>query len=138
MDKTVLHESILRNTRFSFSRSGGNGGQNVNKVNTKVHAAIDLCMLEGLSDEERILLRARLSGSINKLGEIFIYVQDERFQEINKDIALKRLESKILSALKTRKRRIKTKPTMASKEMRLKIKRIKSDIKKQRKKIIAL
>lgn len=138
MNKAVLHESILRNTRFSFSRSGGNGGQNVNKVNTKVHASLALDMLEGISGEELAMIKSKLSGSINRLGEIFVYVQEERFREINKEIALKRLESKILFALKMHKRRIKTKPTKSSKERRLKIKKIKSDIKDGRKKIILL
>ena len=132
MNKAVLHESILRNTRFSFSRSGGNGGQNVNKVNTKVHASLALDMLEGISGEELAMIKSKLSGSINRLGEIFVYVQEERFREINKEIALKRLEFKM------HKRRIKTKPTKSSKERRLKIKKIKSDIKDGRKKIILL
>lgn len=72
---------------------------------------------------------------LNKDDCLFIDVQDERFQERNREIALARLEQKIISALRTNKKRIKTKPTKASKEKRLKIKKLKSEIKRTRQKL---
>ena len=132
----LLRQSIAANTHFIFARSSGKGGQNVNKVNTKVHAAIAVNMLAGLSEDERQRLRARLGKAINKDGAVFIDVQDERFQERNRDIALKRLEARIAAALVVKKRRLKTKPSRKAKERRLKIKKMIADKKDGRKKVI--
>lgn len=132
MDKEKLHNSIYSSTVFSFARSSGKGGQNVNKVNTKVHAAVPIAKIEGFSEKEQSLLTKNLKSSVNKNFEIFIDCEDTRFQEMNRKIALERLESKIISAIKISKKRIKTKPTAASKEKRMKAKKLKSLLKQQR------
>ena len=132
MDKQELHNSICNNAVFSFARSGGKGGQNVNKVNTKVHISIPLAKLSGLSEKELELLTNKLKSSINKDFEIFIACEASRFQEQNRKIALERIESKIISAVKINKKRIKTTPPIASQENRLKTKKLKSLLKQQR------
>lgn len=134
MNKSELHESIVNKSQISFARSGGHGGQNVNKLNTKVHLVLAITDISGISEIEREQLRTKLSSIINKDDCLFIDVDDERYQELNRKIAFARLENRIIQALTVPKKRIKTKQTQASKEEKLKLKKIRSEIKKSRSK----
>ena len=135
MNLQELHDTIVENAQFTFARSGGKGGQNVNKVNTKVHLVLPVNALGGISEEERLLVHMKLSAIINSENCLFLDADDERYQDVNRKIALDRMESRIVNALKVPKKRKKTKPTKASKEKKLKLKKIRSELKKSRSKI---
>jgi ribosome-associated protein len=122
MNRTLLHQSIRLAAQASFSRSGGPGGQNVNKVNTKVTLRLSLEDLAGLSEAELNRLRETLGSRISAGGtgeEIVITASEERSQHTNLERAYARLEVLVATAAQLPKHRRPTKPTRASREQRL-------------------
>ena len=132
MNEPELRKSIASLLSCTFSRSGGPGGQNVNKVNTRVRATIDIQELQGITERERLRISEKLSNRIDQEGNLSLFVDTERTQLRNRDIAYERMVSLILSAARIPKQRIPTKATKSSKVKRLEIKRIRSSIKEGR------
>ncbi len=120
---------------FQASRSGGPGGQNVNKVSTKVELRFNVANSALLSDEEKAIIAIKLVNKINNSGELILVSQKERSQLKNKENVIEKFQVLIEKALTPRKKRLSTKPTKASVEKRLESKRVQSKIKSNRKDI---
>lgn len=107
----------------SFSRSGGKGGQNVNKLSTKAEVRWNVDHSLAFTDEEKEKIKYVLKNRINKKGELVVISQEERSQFQNRKLAVERLNRLVSSALIQENERIPTGPTRASKERRLEEKR---------------
>ncbi len=132
MDRERIRSSILEHAEVDYARSGGPGGQNVNKVNSKAVARIRLDSVEGLSEREREQARARLASRLTQEGELVVAADDERDQPRNRALALARLAILVEKAALIMKTRKPTAPTHASRERRLSSKRSASTIKRGR------
>jgi ribosome-associated protein len=119
MDTQLFTASLYREVSFTFSRSAGAGGQNVNKVSTKVTAAVDPDKLEGLTADEAALIKSRLAGRINAEGVLAVTAQDTRSQARNRELAMQRLEALLRAARHSHAKRRATRPTQASRRARL-------------------
>jgi len=107
----------------SFARSGGPGGQNVNKVNSKAVLRFDMVNSGVLTDSQKERLRHRIPPRyLTKKGEVVISAEGSRDQEANRTDCRQKLATAIREGLKRPKRRIATKPSRGSKERRLKAK----------------
>lgn len=132
MDREALRASIEAVVEMDFSRSGGPGGQNVNKVNSKVSARVLLSSLEGLSEAEAARVRLLLATRITLAGELLVVANEERDQVRNREIALDRLFSLVSEAALIPKRRRKTKPGRGARERRLSSKKAHGEAKRLR------
>ncbi len=115
---------------FNASRSSGPGGQNVNKVNSKIELRFNITLSSIINEDEKKLLFQKLASKITDQGELVIVSQKDRSQIKNKELAIEKFYMLVNKALTPKKVRKPTTSTKASKERRLETKRITS-IKKQ-------
>ena len=124
---------LLTEFVFKTSRSGGKGGQNVNKVSTKVQINFSIIDSALLTEEEKAILLDKLADRLTKDGMLQIVAQEERSQLGNKEIALKKMYAVLNKCFVARRKRKATKPSKGSVEKRLQSKKRTSEIKKMRK-----
>jgi len=126
---------VSREIKFQTARSGGKGGQNVNKVETMVEGYFNPVKSEILNEQQKALVLEKLASRITSEGYILIKSQVHRSQLSNKEEVIKKMNELITSALKRKKKRIATKPGKAARENRIRQKKKDADIKSGRKKI---
>ena len=117
---------------FQASRSSGPGGQNVNKLNTRIMVLFNVPGSTSLSDEQKRQVLSRLATRVDKEGVLHVASQKHRSQEANRRAAVKRLQELILEALKPRPIRRKTSVPAGARERRLYEKKQRSTRKRQR------
>lgn len=131
MDKINVRKEIV----FKTARSGGKGGQHVNKVETMVEAYFDIDRSALLTDGQKHLAKQKLRRKINADGLLMIKSQEARTQLANKKLAVEKINDIISQSLVIPLKRIAGKPTKASRQKRIDEKKIKGKIKEGRRKV---
>lgn len=132
----IIARKLIKECVFKTARSGGSGGQNVNKVETKVELWFNISESEILTEVEKEILLKKLANKLEKETTIHLQEQTDRTQLKNKELLKEKFYKLILQGFKVIKPRKPTKVSKAVKAKRLDSKKIKGEIKQLRKKII--
>ena len=132
---TAQIELIKKEFSFKTSRSGGKGGQNVNKVETKVELSFKIADSIVLNDVQKERLLLKLAHRINEKGELKITEEKNRSQLENKMAVIDKCIEILNKALQIPKKRKPTKPSKASKQKRIEGKKKRSEVKQNRRKL---
>lgn len=122
MSGRALEAAVRASAHFTFARSGGPGGQNVNKVSSKAILRLPLdrfAAAADLTDAELARARERLGRRLNERGDLVLAVQDTRDQAKNRDLAIRRAAEILAAAIRPPKRRRETRPSAGAREARL-------------------
>jgi ribosome-associated protein len=135
MRDVVVNERVTipaAELRISFARSGGPGGQNVNKVASKVELRWTPADSGALTDADRAWLVRRLGNRLTSGGELIVTSELTRDQSRNREDALDKLGTVVRDALRRPKRRVKTRPSKAARERRIQEKKQRGEAKRRR------
>jgi len=121
-----------RELRFRFSRSGGPGGQNVNKLETRVELLFDVVGSPSLGDSQKKKMLAALKNKIGADGVLRVVAGEARSQYANREAAVARFTAMLAKALEKKKKRVKTRVPKGAREKRLEGKKRKGKVKQLR------